>query len=104
MGEETEEWKSVEFDTDLCKAILRGYYEVAGKSLTSYDHDFIYDSVRLLSFELGLRFFTDYLEGNVYFKTQHSEHNLQRALGQFKLTKSIEARAASINAIIRDMI
>jgi hypothetical protein len=56
-----------------------------------------------MSFELGLRFFTDYLEGNVYFKARHQEHNLARALVQFKLTESIESQAAAIQAIIHDM-
>jgi hypothetical protein len=50
-----------------------------------------------------LRFFTDYLAGNVYFKVRHAEHNLARALVQFKLTESIEAQETSLRAIIRDL-
>ena len=56
-----------------------------------------------IAFELGLRFFTDYLAGNVYFKARHPEHNLARALVQFKLTESIEAQETAIGAIIRDL-
>jgi hypothetical protein len=55
-----------------------------------------------LGFELGLRFFTDYLAGNVYFKVQYPEHNLARALVQFALTQSIEAQAQPIQAMIQD--
>jgi hypothetical protein len=58
--------------------------------------------MRLLSFELGLRFFTDYLAGNIYFKVTHPEHNLDRALVQFKLTESIEAQESIIRKIIQD--
>jgi hypothetical protein len=46
---------------------------------------------------------TDHLEGNVYFKAKHPEHNLARALVQFKLTESIESQETAIRAIIRDM-
>jgi hypothetical protein len=57
-----------------------------------------------LAFELGLRFFTDHLEGNVYFNAHHDEHNLARALVQFKLTESIESQQQTIEQIIADLI
>ena len=63
----------------------------------------LYDAIRLIAFELGLRFFTDYLAGNVYFKARHPEHNLARALVQFKLTESIESQETAIRALIRDL-
>ena len=64
---------------------------------------FIILTVALIAFELGLRFFTDYLAGNVYFKARHPEHNLARALVQFNLTGSIESQVDAIGAIIRDL-
>jgi len=91
---------AVWFETDLCQAILEGYLAEARHFLTGKDYDYIYDAVRLIAFELGLRFFTDYLEGNVYFKTKDAEHNLYRALVQFRLTESIEAQAGAIQAIV----
>ncbi|NJL09191.1 MAG: aminoglycoside phosphotransferase family protein [Calothrix sp. SM1_7_51] len=102
-GEETENWESVYFDTELCQGILQGYLSVAKAFLTDNDYAYIYDGIRLIAFELGLRFFADYLAGNVYFKVKHPEHNLARALVQFKLTESIESQFAIINSIIRDM-
>ena len=60
-------------------------------------------AIRLIAFELGLRFFTDYLAGNVYFKAGHPEHNLARAMVQFKLTESIAAQEAAINNLIREL-
>ncbi|MBD2430120.1 MULTISPECIES: phosphotransferase enzyme family protein [Fischerella] len=102
-GEETEEWESVYFDTELCQGILQGYLSVAKEFLTENDYTYIYDAIRLIAFELGLRFFADYLAGNVYFKVKYPEHNLARALVQFKLTESIESQEASIRKIIRDM-
>ena len=100
LGEETEQWQSVRFESDLCEAILEGYLSTASVFLTAYDYDYLYDAIRLIAFELGLRFLTDYLAGNVYFKTRHPEHNLARALVQFKLTESIEAQAETIRAMI----
>ncbi|MBP5975654.1 aminoglycoside phosphotransferase family protein [Brasilonema sp. CT11] len=102
-GEETEQWESVSFDTDLCQGILQGYLSVAKAFLTENDYAYIYDAIRLIAFELGLRFFTDYLAGNVYFKVKHSEHNLARALVQFQLTQSIESQETTIRNIIQDM-
>ncbi|MEF9475474.1 MAG: aminoglycoside phosphotransferase family protein [Candidatus Mariimomonas ferrooxydans] len=103
LGEETEQWEAVSFEPDLCRAILQGYSSIAKGFLTGNDYDYIFDSIRLIAFELGLRFFTDYLQGNVYFRAGHPEHNLSRALVQFKLTESIESQAAAIRNIIRDM-
>ncbi|MEH2040676.1 phosphotransferase enzyme family protein [Nostoc sp.] len=102
-GEETENWESIYFDTDLCQEILQGYLAVAKAFLTENDYAYIYDAIRLITFELGLRFFADYLAGNVYFKVKHPEHNLARAIVQFKLTESIESQETQIRKIIQDM-
>ena len=103
LGEETEQWETVYFDSDLCRAVLEGYLPMAGGFLTENDFYYIYDSIRLIAFELGLRFFTDHLKGNVYFTVRRPEHNLARALVQFKLTESIESQAKEILTIIRDI-
>lgn len=103
LGEELEQWETVRFEVDICHVILQGYLSQARSFLTDNDFAHLYDAIRLIAYELGLRFFTDYLEGNVYFKVRHEEHNLVRALIQFKLTESIESQAAAICAIIKDM-
>ncbi len=100
LGEETSNWEQVKFDTEIAKEILQGYLTVAQDFLTDYDYQYLYDGIRLIAFELGLRFFTDYLAGNVYFKTNYPEHNLIRALVQFKLTESIENQEDVIKNII----
>ncbi|MGO9396169.1 MAG: phosphotransferase enzyme family protein [Desulfobaccales bacterium] len=103
LGEEIESWETVRFDPDICRAILRGYLSRAGGFLTGTDYEYLYDAIRLIAFELGLRFFTDYLEGNIYFKVRDPEQNLIRALAQFMLTESVEAQERTIRAIIRDL-
>lgn len=104
LGEETDQLTSVCFESDLCQAILQSYLVETGEFLTQHDYEYIFDAIRLITFELGLRFFTDHLAGNVYFKVTHPEHNLARALVQFKLVESIEAQEATIRNIIQDML
>ena len=103
LGEETENWEAVHFDPETGSAILEGYLSQASAFLTKADYEYIFDSIRLLTFELGIRFFADHLAGNVYFKVKHPQHNLQRALVQFKLTESIEAHEGEIRNIIDKM-
>jgi hypothetical protein len=102
LGEDPGAPDEVRFEPDLCQALLRGYFSVAKSFLTKNDSDFIYDSIRLIAYELGVRFFSDYLEGDVYFKVKDREQNLRRALVQFRLTESVESQAKALLAIIRD--
>ena len=104
LGEETENWEAVCFDTEIGAAILEGYLSQARNFLTPADYEYLFDSIRLLSFELGVRFFADYLAGNVYFKVKHPQHNLLRALVQFRLTESIEAHEADIRHTIQGLV
>lgn len=103
LGEETADWQSVYFEPELCRAILQGYLSEVRDFMTDNDYAYIFDAVRLITFELGLRFFTDYLDGNRYFKTKYPEHNLARALVQFKLTASIEAQQTTIENLIQEL-
>ncbi|MCU0571871.1 MAG: aminoglycoside phosphotransferase family protein [Syntrophobacteraceae bacterium] len=104
LGGEARDWEAVRFEPDLCRAALEGYFEWAGRFLTPDDIDHLYDAIRLIAFELGARFLTDYLEGNVYFKVAHPRHNLARAFVQFRLTESIELQEAAIRKIIGELV
>jgi Ser/Thr protein kinase RdoA (MazF antagonist) len=99
-GEETTDLNTVTFDLDLCQNILEGYLDEAARFFTPADYQYIYDSIRLIAFELGLRFFSDYLAGSVYFKVKHPDHNLQRALVQFRLAEQIEAQERAIRGMV----
>jgi hypothetical protein len=103
LGEETKEWERVYFDAQMCDAMLKGYLSQASEFLTDDDYEYLFDGIRLIAFELGLRFFTDHLAGDVYFKVKHPNHNLDRALVQFKLTESIEAQEKSIRKMIQKL-
>ena len=100
VGEETDDLDTVRFDIGRCEAVLSGYISEANKCLTPQDFDFFFDAIRLIPFELGLRFYTDYLEGNHYFKTSSPTQNLTRALVQFRLVEKIEEQEVKIKALI----
>lgn len=102
-GEEETNLSKVVFDEDLCTAFCKGYMKEAGAFLTDADRAYLYDSIRLLPFELGLRFFQDYLAGNVYFKTTQPGQNLNRARVQFRLCESVEARERSIRNLLAEL-
>jgi len=99
-GEETSELDDVHLDLDLCEALVRGYLAEAGGFLTDADKRYLFDAIRLITFELGLRFFSDYLAGDVYFKTGYEGQNLNRARVQFALCESIEAREPKLRNIL----
>jgi Ser/Thr protein kinase RdoA (MazF antagonist) len=99
-GEEEDNLSKVVFDVDLCEAFVRGYMSYACDFLTPGDREYLYTSIRLLAFELGLRFFEDYLAGNVYFKISYPEQNMNRARVQFKLCESIEAREHQVRRVL----
>jgi Ser/Thr protein kinase RdoA (MazF antagonist) len=103
-GEETNELGKVVFDLDLCEAFVRGYMAYAKDFLTDNDKNYLYDSIRLITFELGLRFFQDYLAGNVYFKVKSPEQNLHRAQVQFRLCESIETRQRQIKEVLESAL
>ncbi len=103
LGEETTAWDAVRFDSRRCRAILTGYFSQARSLLRPADCDYLFDSVRLITFELGLRFFTDYLAGNVYFQVDHPRHNLDRAVVQFRLLQSLEAQADHLRRLFREL-
>lgn len=99
-GERAEKNDRVQFDHIFFEAWLRGYLNEAGYLLSDSDKKNIVNAVMLISFELGIRFFTDYLEGNRYFKVHEPDENLYRAIVQFKLVGSIEEKADRLQQIV----
>lgn len=103
LGEETKDFDAVRFEPELGRAILQGYLSQARDFLIDADWDFLFDGIHLIAFELGLRFFTDHLNSNIYFTADYDRHNLDRALVQLALARSIEAQEAQIRQIIAEM-
>ncbi len=90
-GEDAEDLGKVRLDQALAAAITRGYLREAGAFLTPKEIELLPLSVKVITFELGVRFLADHLRGDTYFKVAYPGHNLKRARVQFRLLESIEA-------------
>lgn len=90
----------VSFDMTFCRALLDGYFSGPAPLLTEEQCGFVFDGVLHICFELALRFFTDHLRGNHYFKVQHDGDNLGRAVKQFRLADDIAKREQEIRAMV----
>jgi len=84
----------------MFEALVRGYLATAGGFLTPAEKSFLAFSGKLITFEIGLRFLTDYLAGDTYFKVHHNGHNLDRCRTQFKLVESIEQQESKMNQLV----
>lgn len=82
------------------EALIKGFVEGAGSILTPAEWDNLVFAGRLMTFEVGIRFLTDYLEGDVYFRTARPGHNLDRCRTQFRLVECLEVNAAQLEAIV----
>ncbi len=89
----------VRFDLDICRNFLSGYNLEMGGSLTRADREYIYEAVLVISYELGLRFLTDHLRGDTYFKVRRKGENLRRALVQFTLVERIAEQEDSLRTL-----
>lgn len=93
----------VDFDLDICAAVMKSYLAEAGPFFSEYDYHYLYPAIQLLPFELGLRFVTDYLEGNRYFKVLEPDQNLYRAIRQFQLCESIMCKEGHIKNLLNSL-
>ncbi len=102
-AEDEKDASKMKLNIELYKAYTDGYLSTAGKSLTPEEAENLAFSAKLLTFECGMRFLTDYLDGDVYFHTDYAEHNLVRARTQFALVADIEKHLDELNKITSDL-
>lgn len=84
----------------LFEALARGYLASAGELLNKREKQFIPCSGKLIAFENGLRFLSDYLNGDTYYKVHREGQNLDRCRAQFKLVESIEEMEEEMNRLV----
>ena len=99
-GEDAKDLGSVGIDLALFEAVAGGYLREAGAFLTKKELAMLPLSVKVITFELGLRFLADYLSGDGYFRIRYPLHNLHRARVQFRLLESIEAAEDRMVSIV----
>ena len=85
------------------RRLRKGYLREAGAFLTKKELALLPLSVKVITFELGLRFLADYLRGDTYFKIAYPGHNLHRARVQFRLLESIEAAEERMTSFIKQL-
>ena len=99
--EDEKDLEKVHFDIHLYELYVKGYLEMAKDVLTPAEIESLPWGARLMTLECGMRFLTDYLQGDVYFKTAYPEHNLVRARTQFKLVKEMEEQFEAMQEIAK---
>ncbi len=101
--EDEQDLSRVRMQMPMFEALVRGYLSSAGGFLNEAEKEHLAFSGKLIALETGIRFLTDHLEGDVYFKTKRAGHNLDRCRTQLKLVESIEQQEASMNKLVREV-
>ncbi len=103
-AEDEKDLSLVSVDLNLYEKYVRGYLSTAGKSLTPAELEYLPFSAKLLTYECGIRFLTDYIDGDVYFGTEYPEHNLVRCRTQFKLVADMEEKFEQMQEITKKAV
>jgi len=98
--EDEQDLSKVAMQFPMFEALVRGYLSSAGEFLTPEEKHFLAFSGKLITFEIGLRFLTDYLSGDTYFRIHREGHNLDRCRTQFKLVESIQQQEEAMNRLV----
>ena len=98
--EDERDLSKVTMQFPMFEALVRGYLATAAEFLTPAEKKFLPFSGKLITFEIGIRFLTDFLAGDIYFKVHRDGHNLDRCRTQFKLVESIEAQEEKMNKLV----
>ena len=99
-AEDERDLSKVNFDLSLYEVYTQGFLEGAGGALTPAELDYLPWGAKLMTLECGIRFLTDYLEGDHYFRIHREGQNLDRCRTQFKLVADMEAQWAAMKAVV----
>ena len=98
--EDEQDLTKVNFDISLYEVFTRSFLEGARGSLTPGELEYLPWGARLMTLECGIRFLTDYLDGDHYFHVSHPRQNLDRARTQLKLVKDMEEQFDAMGAVV----
>ena len=103
-AEDETDLSKVTLDLDLFEAYAKGFLKGCNGSLTEAEVKLLPIGAMMMTLECGMRFLTDYLEGDVYFKIHRPGHNLDRARNQFALVADMERKLDQMNQIIAALL
>ena len=99
--EDEKDLSKVGMDLNLFEHFTSGFLESSRNSLTPNEYEFLPFAAKIMTFECGIRFLTDYLNGDTYFRVHRKEHNLDRTRTQFKMVADMEIKFDQMRSIIR---
>lgn len=99
-AEDETDLSKVHFKEHAFEAFAKGYLSEMRDSMTERELELLPFSVRLITYEQGVRFLTDYLNGDTYYKIHHEHHNLERARNQFKLVADLKEKEELMRGMI----
>ena len=102
-AEDENDLSKVMMNINLFEAYAEGYLSETGKTLNGVEKDYLAFAPKLITYTIAVRFLTDYIDGDKYFKIHHELHNIQRARAQLKLVRSMEEQYKDMQKIIRKL-
>ncbi|GHV08514.1 hypothetical protein FACS1894160_2930 [Bacteroidia bacterium] len=102
-AEDDENLDNIQVNIEIFKAYTRGYMETAKDFLTHLEIGLLPYGGRLLTYMQTVRFLTDYLDGDKYYKIHSPKHNLQRTKAQFKFLQELESHAEEMDAFVKSL-
>ena len=102
--EDETDLSKVSCSMELFEAYTRGFIDGCGGKLTRRELELLPMGAKMMTYECGMRFLTDYLQNDVYFKTSRKGHNLDRARTQFKLVADMESKWEQMCSIVEKYI
>jgi hypothetical protein len=103
-AEDEKDLSKIRMDINLFKAYARGYLSETGSTLNNVEKEYLAFAPKLITYTIGVRFLTDFIDGDNYFKIHHEFHNLQRTRAQLKLVMSMEEQYGEMQKIIRELV
>ena len=103
-AEDETDLEKVNFSIENFESFSRGFLEQTGDSLTEREIELLAFSAKLMTYECGIRFLTDHLNGDTYFKIHRENHNLDRARNQFRLIEDMESKMDQLNDIVKNLV
>ena len=100
-AEDERDLNKVHFDINLFETYTRGFLKGCDGKLTESEIMLLPEGAKMMTLECGMRFLTDYIDGDVYFKTNCEDHNLVRCRTQFKLVEEMEQQWDKMKEIVK---
>jgi hypothetical protein len=103
-AEDEKDLEKIWFDTEKFEQFVKGFVGQMKDTITKKEIELLPLSALIMTYECGIRFLTDHLDGDVYFKIHRENHNLDRARTQFKLVKDIESKLDVLSQIVNKYV